>query len=263
MCIAAAIAGAAVIGAAGTAIAGSEAAGATKDASNAAIAEQNKALSEQAQLSAPYRGLGEAAIPTLEGLLGLNPSGSTGGASGVPAVPGQPGRAYAGGPGGPRVAGPGVMSVGMLPGGAGPASGGAPGAGLPGGSPEAFLAATPGYQFAKEQGLDATKNAAAASGMLLSGNTLEGLDRFSTGLADQTYQQQIGNFENVVGMGQAAAAGQAANIGNAATNIGNTLINQGNTIAGIDANVAAGITKSVGNAANQYTTYQTLQALNS
>lgn len=123
----------------------------------------------------------------------------------------------------------------------------------------AALRNTPGYQFQQQQGTQNTINAASAQGMSLSGNTLEGLSKFNQGLADTTYQQAVGNLENTVNTGQAAAAGQAANVGNAAANIGNTLVNQGNTLAGIDANTAAGITKSIGNASNQY---QTLKGLN-
>lgn len=126
----------------------------------------------------------------------------------------------------------------------------------------ATLRNTPGYQFQQQQGQQNTINAASAQGMSLSGNTLEGLSKFNQGLADTTYQQAVGNLENTVNTGQAAAAGQAANVGNAAANIGNTLVNQGNTMAGIDANVAAGISKSVGNASNQYVTNQTLNGLN-
>lgn len=149
---------------------------------------------------------------------------------------------------------------------------------------------TPGYQFTKNEGLTSTLNASAASGLLNSGNTLEALDRFSTGLADSTYQenftnefntrgqqfqqnfdttqqqlnqrqQTIANLENVVAGGQAAAAGQAANVGNSANTIGgylgnqgNIAVNQGNTIAGINANRAAGISNSLGNGVNNLTT---------
>jgi hypothetical protein len=132
----------------------------------------------------------------------------------------------------------------------------------PGPSQTATLRQLPGYQFAQEQGTTATENAASAMGLALSGNTLQGLSKFNQGLADTTFQQQVGNLENVVGLGQAAAAGQAANIGNAASNISNTLIGQGQTLAGIDANVAAGLTKAAGNAANQYITQNTLAGLN-
>lgn len=127
---------------------------------------------------------------------------------------------------------------------------------------ESTLAATPGYQFAKQQGLDATKNAASASQMGLSGNTLEALDRYSTGLADSTYQQAVGNAQNAVTIGQNAAAGTGAGILQTGANIGNALIGQGNTLAGIDVNTAAGISKAIGSGASQYQTLNTLQGLN-
>lgn len=127
---------------------------------------------------------------------------------------------------------------------------------------QATLAATPGYQFAKQQGLDATKNAASASGLALSGNTLEGLDQFSTGLADSTYQSAVGNAQNAVAIGQNAAAGTGAAVSNTANNVSSSLINQGNNIAGIDANTIAGITKSGASAANGLVTMNTLAGLN-
>jgi hypothetical protein len=134
-----------------------------------------------------------------------------------------------------------------------------------GGTPASMqqtLQQTPGYQFAKTQGIDATKAAAGAMGMGLSGNTLRGIDQFSTGLADTTYQQAVQNAQGPVLIGQAAAAGQAANIGQAATNTGNILMNQGQTNAGIAANEAASLAKITGGAANQYATLNTLQNLN-
>jgi hypothetical protein len=209
MVAAAVIAGVASV--AGTAIAGSEAAGATKSATNAAIAEQQTALQQQAGLAAPYTQLGQSAIPQLQSLLGIGTPGQNGQSSTTAA--------------------------------------------------QQALAQTPGYQFTQQQGTQNTLNAASAQGLALSGNTLQGLSQFNAGLADQTYQQAVGNLENTVNTGQAAAAGQAANIGNAASNISNAVIGQGNTLAGIDANTIAGITKSVGNAANAYTTNQTLTDL--
>lgn len=125
----------------------------------------------------------------------------------------------------------------------------------------AALQATPGYQFTQQQGDQATLNSAAASGLLLSGNTLQGLDQFNTGLADQTYQQAVTNAQNAVGIGQAAAAGQAANIGGAASNLSNLAVNQGNTLASIDENTIAGITGAIGNATNNYTIGKTLAGL--
>lgn len=203
--VAAAVIGAGVIGAVGSGVAGSMAAGATKDATNASIANQQSTLAKQTALEAPYNSIGTAAIPTLEGLLGIGPNGSSN---------------------------PAAMQT--------------------------TLASLPGYQFTKQQGLDATKNAASASGLSLSGNTLKALDDYSTGLADSTYQQEVGNIESVVGIGQAAASGTSANIGQAGGNISSALINQGNTTAGIDANTIAGITKATSGAANNLVTQQTL-----
>src|SRR5579859_2346846 len=45
----------------------------------------------------------------------------------------------------------------------------------------------PGYQFALGQGEEALQNSAAAKGNLVSGNTLEGLDKFAQNFAQQDY----------------------------------------------------------------------------
>lgn len=220
--------GVAVATAAGSIYSSNKASSSTQNATNASIAEQQAALEQQAKLSQPYRDLGSGAIPQLQRLLGI---GGVDPATGLP-----PGASFdpTRNPSRPGAAG--------------------------GSDIEAALRSTPGYQFTLNEGLNATKNAATASGMALSGNTLEALDRYSTGLADQTYQQTVGNLENVVGLGQAAAAGQAANIGNAANNTSNLIMNQGNTLAAIQANEIAGITKGIGNGINQRAT---LNAFNS
>lgn len=72
--VAAAIVGAAVVGGVATSVAGSSAASATNNATNASVAEQNNALNQQATLSAPYRGVGTAAIGQYENLLGIGPN---------------------------------------------------------------------------------------------------------------------------------------------------------------------------------------------
>jgi hypothetical protein len=123
------------------------------------------------------------------------------------------------------------------------------------------LAQTPGYQFTQQQGEQGILNAASAAGGV-SGNTLTALDKYNTGLADQTYQNALTNAQGAVGMGQAAAAGQAQNVGQAAGNISSTLTNQGTNIANIDIGTAAGISKAVSGGANNYAEYSALQALN-
>lgn len=272
--VAAAIVGGAVVGGVATGISGNAAAGATKDASKAAIAQQDRALEQQATLSKPYRDLGESAIPQLRALLGLPPAAGPATPNGPPTLGGQAGYApTAGGnmagqmitlPDGRQVRMPGgpfmTANQGMTP--TGQPTGGPPNASTVSqpstGTMLQTLRDTPGYQFQKQEGLDATANKASSMGMALSGNTLRALDSYSTGLADSTYQQTVDNMMGVTGMGQAAAAGQAANVGTAAGNNSANLINQGNNLANIDVNTGAGISRAVGSAANQWAQQQTL-----
>lgn len=120
----------------------------------------------------------------------------------------------------------------------------------------------PGYQFTKNQGVENTQRAASASGLNLSGNQLAAVTQFSTGLADQTYQTELSNLLAPVQIGQAAASGNAAIIGQTGTNLANIAIGQGNNTAAIDANTIAGLTRAGSNATDQYLTYKTLQSLN-
>jgi len=57
----------------------------------------------------------------------------------------------------------------------------------------AQAAATPGYQFALQQGLQGMERGAAARGNLLSGGTLQAEQQYGQGLASQTYQQTFNN----------------------------------------------------------------------
>ena len=121
---------------------------------------------------------------------------------------------------------------------------------------------TPGYQFAQQQGLQGVTNQASAQGLLGSGNTLQALDQYSTGLADQTYQNQVGNLQNLVNTGQGAAAGVAGTIENTGNNLANIAVGQGNNLANIDVNEVAGLSRLAGNAANSSITANTLAGLN-
>jgi hypothetical protein len=98
-------------------------------------------------------------------------------------------------------------------------------------------------------------------GMGLSGNTLAALSRYNQGLAESSYQQELQNLLAPVQIGQAAAAGQSANIGQAASNIGNIQMNQGNNLANIAMGRAAGISGAISNGFDQFTTMNTIKAL--
>lgn len=194
--VAAAVIGAAVIGAGGSMAASNQQSKAAQGAKNAEMA----ALGEQTKLSDPYRQLGEAALPQLRSLLGIGDGGNT---------PEQR---------------------------------------------QAILASTPGYQFARDEGLKGTKASAGSMGMALSGNTLKALDQYGTGLADQTYQSAVGNLMGVTGLGQAAAAGQAANVGASADRQSGYYTNLGN----INAANVAGISNALQSGISQATTQSTL-----
>ena len=51
---------------------------------------------------------------------------------------------------------------------------------------------TPGYEFQRSEGLRNLENSSAASGGLLTGGTLKGIQEFGQGLADTTYSQTYG-----------------------------------------------------------------------
>jgi hypothetical protein len=92
-------------------------------------------------------------------------------------------------------------------------------------TPEDYLAnQDPGYAFSMSEGLKALDRTAAARGGALSGGAIKGALQYSQGLASQDYQNAFNRYQTqrsntlnpyqqLQGVGQAAAAGQAANLG--------------------------------------------------
>ena len=70
----------------------------------------------------------------------------------------------------------------------------------------------PGYQFNLEEGTRAIDRSAAARGMDQSGRTLKDLQRFGTGLADQTLQSQYQRLLGGTGVGLSGNAGIGAGL---------------------------------------------------
>lgn len=158
---------------------------------------------------------------------------------------------------------------------------------------QAGLAATPGYQFTLNQGLQATQNAAAARGLGVSGAALKGASTFATGQANTTYNQQLQNaiaqytanlsgfqtqtgaFQNqfndywanqtnrynqLAGLAQTGgnvAVGQGSNSTTAASNIGNAAANTG----AIQGAAIQGATQTLGNTLSSPQTVNYLQSL--
>lgn len=91
---------------------------------------------------------------------------------------------------------------------------------------------TPGYQFALTQGLKSTQNSAAARGLATSGAALKGAANYATGLAQQTYQQNLLNPLTTLAQTGEAAAAQTGTLGTAgAANQGAAVIGAGNASA--------------------------------
>lgn len=71
--------------------------------------------------------------------------------------------------------------------------------------------ASPGYEFARQEGIRAIDQGASARGMLGSGGRLRELTRYGTGVANQEYQNWLSRLQSLAGVGQ-AASGQAASL---------------------------------------------------
>ena len=92
--------------------------------------------------------------------------------------------------------------------------------------------ASPGYQFQLQQGENAVTNSAAANGGL-GGNALKALTNYGSGLANQSWQQYLGNvnsgWNSLTGeLGSLAGSGQQA-----ATNLGQIGTSVGSSVAGL------------------------------
>ncbi len=96
----------------------------------------------------------------------------------------------------------------------------------------------PGYQYQMSQGINAIQNAAGATGALNSSNLLNNLNNFGQGMANQYYQQYLGNLATEANLGQGAANSLVGAAQNSGQGVASLLSNLGNTQA--NAALAAG-----------------------
>lgn len=130
--------------------------------------------------------------------------------------------------------------------------------------------ADPGYQFRMSEGLKALERSASARGLLQSGGTLKDITRFGQDAASQEYQNafqryltereaRMEPYRYLTGVGQAAAAGQAANVGEGMTALGNIrsagIMGQANAFTNTLGNISGLAT----DAASAYGQYQAAQ----
>lgn len=81
----------------------------------------------------------------------------------------------------------------------------------------------PSYSFAQSQGELGIERGANARGLNLSGGTLKDLSTFNSGLASQQYGNYFNRLMGLSQLGQASAAGAAANGTAAAGQVGNSM----------------------------------------
>ena len=99
--------------------------------------------------------------------------------------------------------------------------------------------ADPGYNFRMSEGVKALERSAAARGLLQSGGTLKGITQYGQNLASEEYSNAFGRYlterearmnpySYLTGIGQAAAAGQAANVGTTGAALADIAMQRGN-----------------------------------
>jgi hypothetical protein len=125
--------------------------------------------------------------------------------------------------------------------------------------------ADPGYNFRMAEGMKALERSAAARGLLQSGGTLKGIQQYGQNVASEEYQnafsrymleqermrnERLAPLEYQIGLGQAAASGQAANVGTTANSLSEltqALGNIGAQRAVAQGNIAASTAGNIGN----------------
>jgi hypothetical protein len=125
----------------------------------------------------------------------------------------------------------------------------------PGPDQTSTLEQTPGYQFALTQGEKGITNQATMNG--LSGNALRAGSTFASGLAGQTFQNQVGNLLSAAGIGQSAASGVGGQAVATGGQIGSNIIGAGNASAA--ASIASG--NAIGGIGNNFVSASLLNAL--
>lgn len=226
MCIAAAIGGAALVGVAGSALTASSSADAAK---SAAQTQANAANNASAQQLAMFEQMRQSLQPFVN--TGVSANSQLASLTGT-------------NPGGNPLTAP--LTKAFQP-------------------TMAQLAATPGYQFSLQQGLEATQNSYAAQGLGASGAAQKGAANYAEGLAGTTYQQQFGNYlaqnqqiYNMLGGLNSQGENAAAGVGNAglgaATTAGGFSTSGAAATAGGTIGAANAFTAGVGGASNAAST---------
>lgn len=276
-----ALAGAA-IGAGASIYAGNKAAGASKDATSASIAEQQRQYNTTRNDFAGQRSIGNSALDQLARLYGYAPPSQaasreqaaapmTAGDAQIPqgAKLIDKGKGWydvnygdqrvgylrPGGPNGRFVNDTGTDLSQFAP---QPAAAGSPGAGT--GRPDmgAFFE-SPDYRFNLGEGQKAIDRSLVAQGRGLSGAGVKEGIRYASGMASQQYGDFTNRLLQIAGLGSAATSNTAQAGANMANNNSAAILNNGNNRASIYGQTAAGVNNSVQGGLSNYMLSQYLK----
>lgn len=137
---------------------------------------------------------------------------------------------------------------------------------------ETAFKADPGYAFRMSEGMKALDRSAAARGGLLSGATLKGAQRYGQDLASQEYQNAFNRYyaeranrlnplQSLAGIGQTSANTLTGAAGTLGSQIGSNIIGAGNAAAAGTVGSANAIAQGVGQGINFYQNQQYMNRL--
>jgi hypothetical protein len=132
--------------------------------------------------------------------------------------------------------------------------------------------ADPGYAFRMSEGMKALDRSAASKGGLLSGATLKGAQRFGQDLASQEYQNAFNRYQttrtntlnpfaSLAGVAQSSANTLGTAAGQLGGQIGSNIIGAGNAMAAGQVGSANAIAQGVGQGVNFYQNQQMMNRL--
>lgn len=104
----------------------------------------------------------------------------------------------------------------------------------------------PGYQFTAQQGEEALQNSAAARGNLVSGNTLEALQKYGQNLAETNYNNVYNRAFNTFETNQTNTFNRLAALSGIGQTAANTLTGAGQNAAGNIANIDLTTGRNIG-----------------
>jgi hypothetical protein len=140
-------------------------------------------------------------------------------------------------------------------------------------TPANFLAnQDPGYAFRMSEGLKGLERSAAARGGLLSGSALKGITRYGQGLASDEYQNAFNRYQtsrtntlnpyaSLAGVAQSASNTMGTAAGNFGSQMGANIIGAGNAAAAGQVGSANAISQGVGQGLNFYQNQQFLNSM--